>query len=290
MYHLGKWRGLGTRHGVLHWADSAKQVRISNAGYRRFMYFLTADERIGDVLHSLVDSDRTFLVLDPIRKIRVGEYTPDPKALGVGTTTDWGSLALAWLTEWERNGDPIARTKLLNGATTIAALPNGWAQAGAITYDLADGRFTGPAEKSVAVGSLSSVFGLIELMTELIALIDDPAVKAKWVEFCRLYNSPAAEQIAVTGSSWGNLNLRQAYSRTTAYAAVQLADTALAQRAWQELRTGHAGYPDNHPFGARRIEGPAVLNPVDEASMSTNASAQFGLAAFQCLALVGDHI
>jgi hypothetical protein len=33
-----------------------------------------------------------------------------------------------------------------------------------------------------------------------------------------------------------------------------------------------------------------VLNPVDEAPFSTNASAQYGLAAIQNLALVGDHI
>ncbi|MFB4268017.1 Tat pathway signal sequence domain protein [Nonomuraea sp. GTA35] len=290
MYHLGKWRGLGTRHGILHWADSAKQVRISNAGYKRFYYFLTADERIGDVMHDLIDSDRSFLVLDPGRKINGGEpFDPDPKALGVGQTTDWGSLAMAWLAEWERGGDPIARTKLINGATTIAALPNGWVQGG-VTYNLADGRFNPMTEKSVSVGSLSSVFGLIEVMTELIGLIDDQAVKAKWLEFCRLYNATKAEQKEVTGADWGNLNLRQAYSRATAYAARQLGDQALAKRAWQELRTGHAGYPDSHPFGARRIEGPAVLNPVDEADLSTNASAQFGLAAFQCLALVGEHI
>ena len=30
VYHLGKWAGLGTRHGVQHWADSAKQQRISH--------------------------------------------------------------------------------------------------------------------------------------------------------------------------------------------------------------------------------------------------------------------
>jgi hypothetical protein len=291
MYHLGKWRDLGTRHGVLHWADSAKQVRISNAGYKRFLYFLTADERIGDILHSLVDSDRTFLALDPNRKIREGDDNPDPAALAVSPTTDWGALAMAWLTEWERNGDPIARTKLVNGATTIAALPNGWAQGGATTrYDLATGRFSPVTAREVSVGSLSSVFGLIEVMNELIALVDEPAVKAKWVEFCRLYNAPSAEQMSVTGSSWGSQNLRQAYSRATAYAAVALNDPDLARRAWQELRTGHAGYPDNHPFRTRRIEGPAVLRPVDEASLSTNASAQFGLAAFQCLALVGEHI
>ncbi|MGR6921930.1 exo-rhamnogalacturonan lyase family protein [[Actinomadura] parvosata] len=290
MYHLGKWRGLGTRHGVTHWADSAKQVRISNAGYKRFYYFLTADERVGDILHDLVDSDRSFLVLDPGRKINGGApFDPDPKALGVGQTTDWGALAMAWLTEWERNGDPIARTKLINGATTIAALPNGWVQGG-VTYNLADGRFNPMTEKSVSIGSLSSVFGLIEVMTELIGLIDEPAVQAKWVEFCRLYNGTKAEQKEATGADWGNLNLRQAYSRATAYAAVRLGDQALAKRAWQELRTGHAGYPDDHPFGSKRVEGPAVLNPVDEADLSTNASAQFGLAAFQCLALVGEHI
>ncbi|MFF0771216.1 Tat pathway signal sequence domain protein [Nonomuraea wenchangensis] len=290
MYHLGKWRGLGTRHGVMHWGDSAKQVRISNAGYKRVYYFLTADERIGDVLHDLIDSDRSFLVLDPVRKLGGGPFEPDPKALGVGTTTDWGSLAMAWLTEWERGGDPIARTKLVNGATTIAALPNGWVQGGDVTYDLADGRFAPMTEKSVSIGSLSSVFGLIEVMTELLGLIDDQAVKAKWVEFCRLYNATKAEQKEVTGADWGNLNLRQAYSRATAYASVQLNDQALAKRAWQELRTGHAGYPDNHPFASRRVEGSAVLNPVDEANLSTNASAQYGLAVFQCLALVGEHI
>jgi len=289
MYHIGKYQGLGTRHGVMHWGDSAKQVRISNASYKRVFYFLTADERVGDVLHELVDSDRTFLVLDPGRKLREGDpFDPDPKAMPVSKTTDWGALAMAWLTEWERHGRSIARTKLVNGATTIAALPNGWVQSGNVTYNLADGKFSGPDEPSVSVGSLSSVFGLIEVMTEIVDLIDDDGVRDKWVDFCRLYNATKDEQRAATGADWGNLNLRQAYARATAYAAVQLDDDDLALRAWKELRTGHAGYPAAHDFTTRRIEGPEVLNPVDEARLSANASAQFGLAAIQCLALVGD--
>ena len=77
-YHLGKWRGLGTRHGVMHWGDSAKQMRISNAGYKRFLYYLTADERLGDILHSLVDSDRTLLVLDAGRKLTDQPFDPNP--------------------------------------------------------------------------------------------------------------------------------------------------------------------------------------------------------------------
>ena len=289
-YHIGDWAGLGTRHGVQHWGDSAKQVRISNANYRRFYYFLTGDERSGDLLHALIDSDKTFLVLDPGRKLGDGGSAPTADALPVGTTTDWGALAGAWLTEWERDGDPVARKKLVNGLSSIAALPNGWAQGGDITYDLADGTFTGPKEKAVYVGSLSSVFGLIEVMTEVLELVDDDAARDKWVEFCRLYNGTGAEQEAATGTSWGNLNLRQSYSRASAYAAVQLSDPALATRAWTEFKTGHAGYADSKDFGTTRIQGAAVLNPVDEGGFSANASAQYGLAAIQCLALIGDSL
>src|SRR5690606_25299617 len=102
VYHLGRFKGLGTRHNVQHWGCSAKQVRISTAAYRRIFYFLTADERVGDLMHDLVDSDKAFTILDPLRKIRKG---PPPEknleTLSIGLGTDWGSLAAAWLTEWE---------------------------------------------------------------------------------------------------------------------------------------------------------------------------------------------
>jgi hypothetical protein len=289
VYHLGKYRDLGTRHGVQHWADSAKQNRISNAGYRRFYYFLTADERVGDLLHDLVDSERTFLVLDPIRKIRTGPYTPDPHALEISTGTDWGALALAWLTEWERGGDPAARRKLLDSARSLAALPNGFIQ-GSGLIDLDTATFN-HAEPKVSVGSLQAVFGLVEVCSEIISLTGDTAFTEAWLKFCRLYNGTAAEQQAETGVSFGTLNLHQAYSRLTAYAAVKLGSPALAARAWQEFYTGHAGYPRNQNWGTTHLEGPAVLKPIDEnASFSTNASAQYGLAAIQCLALIGDQL
>ncbi|TDC85626.1 Tat pathway signal sequence domain protein [Micromonospora sp. KC606] len=289
VYHLGKYQDLGTRHGVLHWADSAKQLRISSAAYRRFYYFLTADERVGDLMRDLVDSDRTFLVLDPIRKIRTEPYEPDPRALSISTGTDWSGLAAAWLTEWERGGDPIAQTKLLNTARTIAAMPNGFIQ-GSGRYDLETGKFA-PAAPAVSVGSLGAVFGLVEICSELISLADMPEFTNAWLQYCRLYNGTAAEQTAEVGQSLGNLNLRQAHSRLTAYAAAKTGDATLAARAWQEFYTGHAGYPRNFGFRSTRIEGPAVLKPVDENSfVSTNASAQYALAAIQCLALVGEHL
>ena len=59
----------------------------------------------------------------------------------------------------------------------------------------------------------------------------------------------------------------------------------LAARAWRSSPTGRAGYGRNQKFTAQRIEAPAVLNPVDEGpGISTNSSAQWGLAGIVCLA------
>ncbi|SMD22381.1 exo-rhamnogalacturonan lyase family protein [Kibdelosporangium aridum] len=289
VYHIGKYADLGTRHGVQHWADSAKQLRISTAANRRFLYFLTADERIGDLLHDLVDADKTFLALDPLRKIRTEPYEPDPKALAVSLGTDWGALAAAWFTEWERGGDPVARTKLINTCTAIGKLKNGFIT-GEGRYDITTGTFATDTV-AVSVSHLSAVFGPVEMCSEIIAAADLPEFERAWLQYCILYNATAAEQIAAVGQSFGSLNLKQAHSRLTAYAAAKTNNPTLAARAWTEFERGEAGYPSNSPWTSTRITGPVVLNPVDEATwVSTNATAQYGLAAIQCLALVGDRI
>ena len=44
-------------------------------------------------------------------------------------------------------------------------------------------------------------------------------------------------------------------------------------------------------FTLQRIEGPHVLNPVDEVpTVSTNDAAQYGLALIQNLALIGNRL
>ncbi|HEX6358380.1 Tat pathway signal sequence domain protein [Actinophytocola sp.] len=290
VYHLGRFAGLGTRHGVRHWGDSAKQLRISTAANRRFYYFLTADERVGDLMRELIHTDRTFLAVDPIRKIRTEPYTPDPHALSIGFGTDWGALAAAWLTEWERGGDPLARQRLESTMRTIGAQTNGFVQGSAL-YDLDTGEFAVAAPPAVSVSHLSAVFGLVEMCSELVDLLDVPEFRREWLRYCRFYNATAAEQTAEFGASFGNLNLRQAHARLTAYAAARTADAALAARAWQEFHAGAAGYGPNVSWQTTRVEPPTVLTPRDETDfVSTNASAQYGLAAIQCLALVGDHL
>ena len=294
VYHLGKWAGLGTRHGVQHYADSAKQQRIANTTYRRYYYFLTADERVGDLMHSNVDSDETFLVLDPIRKIRTEPYEPDRNALSIGFGTDWSGLVSAWLTEWERRGPKWekAKARVLSTMETIAAQPNGFVQGSAL-YDLDTGKFAVADKAVVGVSHLSAMFGLVELNAELLDQIDMPKFKEAWLDYCRYFNATKAEQKARYGSDFGSLLLFQGHARQDAYAAVQLGDDKLAARAWRQFYNSADAwdYKESTDWSTKKVEGPTGLVSGSEASwVSTNTTALYGLAAIQNLALVGDKM
>jgi hypothetical protein len=291
IYHLGRFAGLGTRHNVQHWGCSAKQARISTSANRRFYYYLTADERIGDIMREVLDNDQKLDEVDPVRKI-AGRVDKGPWPARIGFGTDWGSLVANFMTEWERTGDARWRNKLLRGMKGIAAMPHGFFT-GSGGYEP-----TGPNEgalhnvsgNKLSASHLSAVFGGMEMMAELVDLIDEPAFKAAWLQYCELYNAPREEQVKALGAPHGGGNaLLVGHSRLTAFAAAQKKDTALAQRAWKEF------WMDD-PRGVKalktvRVGGPLALNPVDEAPwVSTNDTAQWGLAAIQNLALVGDQL
>ena len=291
VYHLGPWKGLGSRHNVQHWGCSAKQLRISTPAYRRFYYYLTADERTGDLLTELVDSDQNFLGLDPVRKVRpdAATYRPNRGALGVGLGTDWGSLAATWLTDWERTGNPRSRDRLLGTMADIGTLKYGFLTGEAL-YDLDKGRFDTGREQ-IQVSHLSAVFGLVEICSELVDLVPDPEFERAWLQYCRLFLATKAEQVEAVGQPLEGIYLTQAHSRLTAYAAAKLQDRDLAARAWHSFAEGGEHLNHQSAFTLRKIEPPHVLLPVDEApTVSTNDTAQFGLAVIQNLALVGRYL
>ena len=65
----------------------------------------------------------------------------------------------------------------------------------------------------------------------------------------------------------------------------------LASRAWESFAEGGEHLNHGSAFILRRIVPPEALLPVDEApTVSTNDTAQFGLAVIQNLALVGRHL
>lgn len=288
VHHLGKFAPLGSRHNVMHWGCSAKQLRISTALNRRFYYYLTADERVGDLMREQNEAARTLRTVPPGRKLAdaAERHLEDPNGdyayLGFGT--DWGALASAWFTEWERTRDPKFRDRLLASMRTIGAQPRGFFT-GSERFNLVTGAFDIAKHDRISVSHLSAAFGLPEICAELIEEFNVPEFERAWLQYCELYNAPAGEQKAALGEELRGTNLQQGHARLTAFAAYRKKDTRLAERAWSEFTEGRAGYGIRQVFAARRIEAPAVLNPVDEGpGISTNASAQWGLAGIVLLA------
>jgi hypothetical protein len=217
---------------------------------------------------------------------------PDPNGerawLGFGT--DWGSIAGAWLTQWERTGDSRLRSRLHESMRTIAAQPRGFLSGGG-WMNLETGAFDTAGSDAISVSHLSAAFGLPEVCAELVELLPIPQFERAWVQYCELYNAPPEEQKRVLGMALPPLNLQQGHARLTAFAAHRRRDAALAARAWKEFAAGNGGIKPGACFQSRRIEAPEVLNAVDEVAwISTNSSAQWALAAIECLAFAPDAV
>lgn len=298
VHHIGRFAPLGSRHNVQHWGDSAKQLRISTAANRRFLYYLTADERIGDLLHEQTEALRTLREVVPGRK--VGQQR-DPREgyASISFGTDWGAIAAAWLTDWERSGDPAVARRLLNSMESIAAQPHGFFT-GVGNLQLDSGRFDIDSGGALSVSHLSAVFGLAEICSELLQVLPSASFERAWLDYCRLYNAPPAERRQALGQPLGDLNLAQGHARLTAFAAYRLGDSGLRDRAWKEFFAGAGGIPRPNrrlhgvspPDYLYALQEPDPVSVIDEhsgtssaANLSTNAVAQWGLTAIALLAL-----
>jgi len=287
IYHLGRFAGFGTRHNVQHWGCSAKQLRISTCMNRRFHYFLTTDERTGDVLNEVLEADRMLATLNPTRKLPGQPFRPKDCKISVGT--DYGAAVSNWLTAWERTGDPRYREWIENSMRDIGNARWGFFNED-YAYDPDTKKMTPLPDARPTASHLSIMFGLPEVVAELLQLIDVPEFREAWLKYCRLVNAPDEIRIRELGEQYRAPGFKSSHSRITAYAASALGDPELAEQAVSELLVRE--WPGRNPtLKTDYIEGPDVLNPVDEAAwVSTNETAQWGLAAIQASALVPDTL
>ncbi|KAL4731334.1 hypothetical protein ACLX1H_000299 [Fusarium chlamydosporum] len=302
VYHIGDWKGLGTRHGVQHFSDSAKQARISQPQYRKYFYYLSGgDERIGELFEELLDTDKTYGVLDPQRKVRTDGWVPTPNAtVAFSLGTDWGALAGGWLIDWERRGPrwKESKAKLTSTMESIARLKNGFVTGNGL-YSLQNWTLGPPPadpdnKGHVDVSHLSAVFGLPEVVSELIEYIGDDlpeGFKQAWLDYCYYFEATPAEQQARYGKDFGKLNLYQGHSRLTAYAANQQRNKTMASLVWQKFFDSDGFRAPNATFETTPIPDHEGLIPGKEAPwVSTNDVAQYGLAVIQNLALARDAL
>lgn len=281
VYHAGPFQGLATRHNVRHWGCGAKEARIGQAGLKRFLHYLTADERMGDLMDEVTDTDVHTVGIDPLRKIEPSNQHPTHTRVG----PDWFAFCSNWLAAWERTGDTRYRDKIIVGMKCLAAMPHKLFSGFCYGYDPERGTLT-PMHDTVEVPHLAALMGGPELMMELTPLIGLPEWDETWLHYCRYLQASVSEQISVLGTAVNN-GRGPHYARMTAYAAHRAQDPALAVRAWRQFLGTHR----RPQFSSQRIVGPDVPLPIDENSnVSTTSTAQWCLNAIELLALVGEFL
>ncbi|HEY7046585.1 MAG TPA: hypothetical protein VH373_05150 [Jatrophihabitantaceae bacterium] len=295
-YHSGPFAGLGSRHEVQHWGDGAKEPRVGESFTKRFMYYLTADELVGDWLHSSLQVDDTLLKYPPLRDIL---DTPTGVRTVIRIGPDWYALVSNWLTEWERTGNNHYRDLIVTGMQDIAGLSAGLfagEDGGAVGFDPATGHISDLKLGGDFAGgyNLAMAFCGDQIMWETIDVVDVPQFRQTLLEFAQYVQATSAERIAHYGFNFDPQVFKTIYSRVTAWAGEQLNDATLRQRGWDQFTSDPAGRPWPAPV---HVDGDAVFAPVDEipqakvadGTVATNDAAQRIHAIVSLLAIAPDE-
>jgi len=293
-YHIGSFKGMGTRHNVSHWGCGAKEARIGQAAWKRQYYYLTTDERSGDLMTESLDAEKALCLYDPLRIAQPKEKFPYNAPARLRWGPDWLALAGNWMTEWERTGDKKYYNKIVAGLESLSKLPSElFTGPNGLGYDPATGKLSYDGDSRVTNHNhLATIMGGYEILLEMFDMIDHPAFRKTWTDYCKFYSMPDNDpERTPENAKWGNFNFLT--PRLTAFAAKELNDDKLAERAWTEFLGGkrRSEMSNKSLFDSKLIVAPEVLNPVHENSMvSTNSTAQWGLNAIFMLEMIGDKI
>ncbi len=272
VYHSGPFMGLGSRHNVSHWGCGAKEARISEAWLKRCFYYLTTDERTGDLMREVLTVDETIARIQPLRH----ELTRPDEPVLYRIAPDWLAMASNWMTEWERTGDPRYRDYVLAGMRSIGAMPEAFRTRQAFRLDPVTKRLSDVGEPNLKVGEFLVLFGGDQIMVELGELIPCPEFTAAWAALCATW---VAEK-------------RDFYTRMriTAFLANAKRDPALKARAWQLMKDSLVvGGRARFPAAPTALTGPEVAEPVAELSpLDTPGTAQWALNVITTLQLARE--
>lgn len=288
VYHLGRFAGLGSRHNVRHWGCGSKEIRISQAALKRFLYYLTTDERTGELMREVANVDEAMVKTDPLRMILPKSDYPTHARVG----PDWFALVGNWMTEWERTGNPVWKEKILRGVKSFTKMPYGFYSGvqGAFGYDPKTNELYQLNPNDIGQSHLSVLMGGPEVAFELSRYFKDADWTRLFLQYCELYGASKEETAKVFKQSVQLNELSPHFVRLPAYFAQQKKDVQTAKKAW-DIFLSPKYYREGAPFDTKWVNTPTILRPMREIpNVSTNNTAQWCLNAIELLEMIGEYM
>lgn len=287
VYHAGPYAGLGSRHNVRHWGCACKEARISMAGLHRPFYYLTTDERVGDVMAEVAAAvEGSMENLDPLRTLVPRDGWPTHARSG----PDWAALCSNWMTDWERTGNTGSLEAINTGLGCLSAAPLRMASGPVFGFDPATKRLEHIGDNNYSYHMVAP-FGGPETWMELAQLVPGSALEDLLTELAGFAAMTADQRRGASHGVLGAENWSQPvfYARLMAFAAAHKADEELADLAWELLLSERPG--GQSPFEARPVPAGEAFRPFDEVPwVSTGALSQWSLNVIECLELVPEAL
>jgi len=287
VYHAGQYAGLGSRHNVRHWGCGCKEARISMAGLHRAFYYLTTDERMGEVMAEVTASVESSLVnLDPARTLVPKDRWPTHVRSG----PDWAALCSDWMTDWERTGNSASLAAIETGVGSLTGMPLRLASGPVFGYDPST-KVLGHIGDNNYSYHMVVPFGGAETWMELSSLLRNRQFDAMLCELASYAAMADEERKERSGGVLGAENWSQTwfYARLVAFAAAKTGDNALARRAWEMLL--HQGVGLGQRLEPQVVAGSRCPRRFEEIPwVSTNVVSQWCLNVIECLALVPEAL
>ena len=287
VYHIGKYKGMGSRHNVIHWGCPCKEARIAMAGHHRFYYFLTGDRRLEDIFDELKDNEITFLNKDPLGDFYEKETMVEPSHARTGP--DWSSLCSNWLTQWERFGDEAYRDKILVGSEDIKKAPLKLVSGPDFEFNPETLHLRYIGERTTGGTHLQICMGAPSIWMEMADLLEDEEWKDMLAQYGRFYFLPEDEKQSESNGLIGDrqFTIPMFASGIGAYGAARLKDSVLAQRVVKTLLDSQYSELKQEGFEPVLLKHKGNCEQLSEIPwISTNHVAQFCLNAIMVMEFI----
>lgn len=291
VYHMGKYKGLGSRHNVRHWGCPCKEARIAMASHHRYYYYLTGDRRLEDIFDELKDNELSFLNKDPLGDFFDRKDMVYPSHARSGP--DWSSLCSNWMTQWERYNDTKYRDKMIVGIEDIKKAPLKLVSGPDFEFDPESCHLRYIGERTTGGCHLQVCMGAPSVWTEMADLLGDEEWKHMIADLGRFYYLPREEQMKESNGLVGNREFSLPFmaASVAAYGAWYLKDAVLAERTWRILLQTLLEKDNADGFASVQLSDTANQKRLTEIPwISTNFVAQFCLNTIMALDFIREKL